>query len=164
MVGRAVPTCIDTETGAGALAPARTPDMISEASLLEWETSVIDPPRRQRAERVDVQRTREAQKLVLPVNRQIGVWQAQAARLVAFGSKLRTTGGFEPRLKAEAEDLAHAIERQRQALLDEASALPPEIANHSRLLDTVRALDSVHQSATKAVELLSPGGGTTVPH
>jgi len=123
---------------------------------------VIDPPRRQRAERLDVQQAREAQKLVLPVNRQIGVWQAQAARLMAFGRKLRTTGGFEPRLKAEAEDLAQAIDRQRQLLLDEAAGLPPEIANHSRLLDTIRALDSVQQSAAKAVELLSPG--SAAPH
>jgi hypothetical protein len=124
---------------------------------------VNETPRRQRAERQDVQQAREAQKLVLPINRQISIWQAQAARLTGFGTKLKTTGGYEPHLLAEAEQLERDIARQREGLHDQAQNLPPEIANHSRLLDTIRALDSVHQSAAKAVSLLSPGqrGETT---
>jgi hypothetical protein len=108
-----------------------------------------------RAERVDVHHAREALKLVLPIHRQIGAWQSQTARLVAFATKLHSAGRFEPRLSAEAEALSRAIEAQRRRLQDQMRALPPEIATHGRFVDTVRALDSVSLGVTRALSLLN---------
>jgi hypothetical protein len=116
-------------------------------------TSVRQKPRR--AERMDIRRAREALKFVLPIHRQIGAWQSQAARLAAFGAKLQSAGRFEPRLSAEAEALAEAVEAQRQRLAEQMRALPPEIATHGRFVDTVRALDSVHVGVARAMSLLN---------
>jgi hypothetical protein len=114
-----------------------------------------------RAERMDIRRAREALKLVLPIHRQIGAWQSQAARLVAFGTKLRSAGRSEPRLTAEAEALSRAIEAQRRRLQEQMSALPPEIATHGRFIDTVRALDSVSVGVSRAMSLLNGGRDAT---
>jgi hypothetical protein len=111
-------------------------------------------PKPRRAERLDIRRAREALKLVQPIHRQIGAWQSQAARLAAFGQKLQAVGRFEPRLSAEAEALARAVEAQQRRLAEQIRALPPEIAGHGRLVDTVRALNSVHTGAARAVSLL----------
>jgi hypothetical protein len=108
-----------------------------------------------RAERIDIRRAREALKLVLPIHRQIGTWQSQAARLAAFGQKLQSVGRFEPRLAAEAEALARAVQAQQRRLAEQMRGLPPEIAGHGRFVDTVRALNSVHSGAERAVSLLS---------
>jgi hypothetical protein len=108
-----------------------------------------------RAERIDIRRAREALKLVLPIHRQIGAWQSQAARLAAFGAKLQSVGRFEPHLSAEAEALARAVEAQRRRLAEQMSGLPPEIATHGRFVDTVRALDSVSVGVSRAMSLLN---------
>lgn len=108
-----------------------------------------------RAERVDIRYAREALKFVLPIHRQIGAWQSQAARLAAFGAKLQSVGRFEPHLSAEAEALAQAVDAQRKRLAAQMQALPPEITSHGRFVDTLRALDSVHLGVARAVSLLN---------
>jgi hypothetical protein len=117
----------------------------------------MEPRQRQRAERVEVRNARDALSIVVPVNRKIGPWQSQAARLVAFGTRLRLVGRSEPRLSAEAEALASAIRRQREELAAEARNLPPEIGEHGRVRDTLRALDTVFAAVTQARALLDGG-------
>ncbi|MDB5507460.1 MAG: hypothetical protein JWR75_2098 [Devosia sp.] len=121
-----------------------------------------EPHIRIRAERVDAALTREALKVVLPINRQLGPWQIKAARLLAHGTRLNRTGRNEPRLMAEAEQLAEHVEAQRRRLITELNALPPEFARHGRFQDTLKALNSISEGVRAARAMLEQCSGNAV--
>lgn len=111
------------------------------------------PPRR-RAIRNDVANKRRALAVLLPIQDRIGPWQTRAARLMGYARKLRTTGGYEPTLVAEAEALISAVSMQQRQLAETTGQLPPEVATNSRVLDTMRALQSVAANLETTLDLM----------
>jgi hypothetical protein len=121
-------------------------------------------PHRRRAMSVEVMRRREAKVLVLAVNRRIGSWQAQAARLIVCGQRLRAAGALEPALRDEAIALRAAIERQRDTFERQLEVVPRELGSSGHVADTRRALAMLIERADHAVALLgrpSPDHGAT---
>lgn len=93
--------------------------------------------------RVDVKISRQAMKVVLPTNQQIGPWQARAAHLLVIAEKLTAKGRCDQRIAEEAQALLDAVERHQQGLSATMENLPADVAGSTRLDDTVRALNSV---------------------
>lgn len=94
--------------------------------------------------REDVVRTRAARSLVLPINRRIAEWQLDAARL-------RAQSGHLDREKAER--LLAAVDRLESEVNDHLEHLagvlrttPHGELEEGRVLDTLRALKSLHHS------------------
>ena len=108
-----------------------------------------------RAERVDAALTRDALKVVQPINRQLGPWQTKAARLLAHGTRLHRTGRHEPRLMAEAEALEGVVKFEHRKLLKELDALPADFARHGRFQDTLKALNSITEGVRAARAMLA---------
>jgi hypothetical protein len=115
---------------------------------------ISDEQQRRRAMRVDVRIAHQALKAMLPINRQIGPWQAKAVKLLAMGEKLRASGRSDPELVLEAEEMAQMIATHRQMLAEKSAELPPEVRSSSRVADTARALDSIAASLERALPLL----------
>jgi hypothetical protein len=113
--------------------------------------------RRKRAVRDDVRTSRAALKLVLPLNRQIGQWQASVARLVSAGQRVKADARYSPAQIEEIEMLEQTVRSCQHRLLDELADLPREVREHSRIVDTRRALDSVLVGLDRARSLLGTG-------
>jgi hypothetical protein len=113
-----------------------------------------DPEQRQRAMRVDIRISKQAMKVVLPTNQQIGPWQSRAAHILALAEKLRATGRHDPRLADEAEALLGSVNAHQAHLIDAIRNLPSEVAGSTRLQDTHRALCSVATVLENALKLL----------
>lgn len=109
--------------------------------------------RRQRAMRQDLQVAKQAMRVVLPTNQEIGPWQQRAAWLLALAEKLKTSGGYDPRISKEAEALLRAVEQRHQRLEEDAAALPDAVARSTRLEDTQRALTSVASVLRRTIQL-----------
>jgi hypothetical protein len=112
---------------------------------------------RKRAMRAEVRITRQALKVALPINRQIGSWQASAVRLLAMAQRLAASGRYNPSIVEEAETLATLVASQSEALKREMNALPTEISGSTRLLDTARALKSIGDGLDRALKLMPRG-------
>jgi len=95
---------------------------------------------RQRAERADVGRARQALSVVTPLKAKVGEWQVQAARLRALAQRRQATGQPLDEITKAAAIMLAEIEDDRRALEEQSSSLPPEVARHSRFQDVVRAL------------------------
>ena len=109
---------------------------------------------RKRAMRDEVRVTRQALRLVLPINRQIGAWQAQAVRLTAIATRSVASGRYNPSIAEEIETLALSVAHQKDLLEAEIASLPDEVARSGRLLDTARALSTTMASIEKAQSVL----------
>ncbi|MGV3650588.1 MAG: hypothetical protein ACO1OK_04135 [Devosia sp.] len=105
---------------------------------------------RKRAMRDEVRVTRQALRLVLPINRQIGAWQAAAVRLTAIATRTVASGRYNPGLEEEIETLARSVAYQKAVLEAEVAGLPDDVARSGRLLDTARALSTTMSSIEKA--------------
>ena len=103
------------------------------------------PERRRRATSRDVALKREALAVVRALHPEIARVQQRAALLCSLSqSSLRSTHDL-PALLAEVEALQAAVRAHSTALADRMSRLPGEVRNHSRVVDTVKALESVYQ-------------------
>jgi len=102
------------------------------------------PERKRRATSRDVTLKREALAVVRALHPQIARLQQRAALLCSLSqSSLRASHDL-PVLLAQVEALQAAVRAYSRALADKLSTLPPEVRNHSRIVDTVRALESVY--------------------
>lgn len=113
---------------------------------------------RQRAERIDIGRARKALSIVTPIQAKVGGWQTRAARLRALAARRHATGEPFEEITHEARVLLAEIESQQRLLGEHSSALPPEVAMHSRFQDVVRALES----ASAAMQAVLRAGGPQV--
>jgi hypothetical protein len=111
---------------------------------------------RKRALRHDVKIAREAMSALAPLNRQIGLWQAGAARLVALGERHAGSGRYDPEAQSEARRLAALVAEQRAELLRRIAQLSSEGARSGRVVDTLRALDGLAAALERANALLEP--------
>ncbi len=116
---------------------------------------------RQRAERVDVGRARQAMLAVTPVRGKVGPWQVEAARLRVLVERRRAAGEPVDEITRAAAQLLAEIEDDRRLLEEQSSSLPPEIARHSRFQDVVRALATASSAVASVLkeERGTSGGG-----
>jgi hypothetical protein len=119
---------------------------------------MLDPHRQRRAPRLEVLQKRQAMAVLIPINDRIGPWQMKTAQLIAYAERLRSHGGYEPSVVAEAEALFSAVSTQQQRLLETARNLPADVASNTRVLDTARALKSVATGLENALELMQQRG------
>lgn len=119
--------------------------------------AAFDEQHRQRAMRLEVKITRQAMKVVLPTNQQIGPWQARAAHLLALAEKLKATGRHDPSIIDEAQALLEAVAAHRRELDQEVQELPPDVAGSTRFDDTARALQSVASVLERTLATAGPG-------
>ncbi|HTJ56240.1 MAG TPA: hypothetical protein VL418_01575 [Devosiaceae bacterium] len=91
-----------------------------------------------------------------PINRRIGGWQLNVARLIALGRKAHSNGTSAERLRAETEALFAEVHAERRALSERQRNLPAAVANSSRMIDTARALRSLSKGLEQALEMLPP--------
>ena len=122
---------------------------------------------RQRAMRLEVKISRQAMKVVLPTNQQIGPWQARAAHLLVLAEKQKATGRHNPSLADEAQTLLEVVEKHRRGLSDEMQTLPSDVAGSTRFDDTARALQSVAVVLERTLAMIQagvePGAAATKP-
>ena len=119
---------------------------------------------RQRAERVDVGRARQALAVVTPVRVKVGEWQVKAARLRVLAERRRAAGEPLEEINRAAAAMLADIEANRSLLEQQSFSLPPEVARHSRFQDVVRALATASRamhSVLKAGTQKTPSAGRT---
>jgi hypothetical protein len=107
--------------------------------------------------RLEVKISRQAMKVVLPTNQQIGPWQARAAHLLALAEKLKATGRHNPGIADEAQTLLDIVETHRRELDRDVQELPSDVAGSTRLDDTARALQSVATVLERTLATVQPG-------
>jgi hypothetical protein len=115
-----------------------------------------DAPRR--SPRRDAVRERRAVRAVAPVSRRVNGWQLRAARLIAaaeYADVHRHDGG---RYLAELESLSAEVREGREWLDEQLTSLPPNLVEHSRIRDAVRAFDSLAKAIARARGLLDGDG------
>jgi hypothetical protein len=115
---------------------------------------MLDESQRRRAMRRDMKIARQAQKVVMPINRQIAAWQTNTVRLIAFAEKLRMTGGTNPAIISEAEELWRTVNAHLDDLAEKSRELPPEVVSCSWMQDTNRALRSVLANLSRVRSLM----------
>lgn len=107
---------------------------------------------RQRAERVDVGRARQALSVVTPVRVKVGEWQVKAARLRVLAERRRAAGEPIDEITRAAAAMLADIEADRSMLELQSSRLPPEVARHSRFQDVVRALATASMAMSSVLQ------------
>jgi hypothetical protein len=112
-----------------------------------------------RAQRADVRSSREALKLVRPINRQIGTWQITVARLAALGTRMPGADGLHT-IEGEAKRLRELVQTEEQALAQQIALLPTEVAVNGRLADTRNAINTVLAGCERVLEIVSARKGT----
>ena len=110
---------------------------------------------RQRAERVDVGRARQAMSIVNPVRAKVGDWQVKAALLRVLADRRRAAGEPTDEITRSATAMLAEIESDRRLLEQQSANLPPAVAGHSRFQDVVLAL----ASAASAMQSVLGAGG-----
>jgi hypothetical protein len=115
---------------------------------------MLDESQRRRAMRRDMKIARQAQKVVMPINRHIAKWQTSTVRLIAFAERLRATGQTNPAIIAEAEELSRTVTSHLDELQEKSRDLPPEVATCSWIQDTNRALKSVLSNINRVRTLM----------
>jgi hypothetical protein len=131
-------------------------DEFAVTMLQEFGSDDHVAPRRKRAVRDDVRASRAALELVRPLSKQIEEWQASVARLVSTGQRIKARAQFSPTQMEEIEALEQAARSCRHRLLENVADLPREVREHSRIVDTRRALDSVLAGLGRARSLFGP--------
>lgn len=111
------------------------------------------PAPRQRAMRTDVHIAHEAMKVANPANERIGPWQQRAAWLCALAERRHAQGKRDVGIAIEARALLKAVDEGRAELGASIKELPKEVADSSRLDDTVRALDSIKSVLRRTIGL-----------
>jgi hypothetical protein len=101
-------------------------------------------PRRRRATSASVTASRSAMAVVRALHSEISKVQARAAFLVSVSCRCSRQNEDREKLEAEAAALQSMVEAYSSALSERLQNLPSDIRDHGRILDTVRALRSVH--------------------
>ncbi|HZY68949.1 MAG TPA: hypothetical protein VFE52_10195 [Devosia sp.] len=83
-------------------------------------------------------------EVVRALHPEIARMQMRAAFLLSMSQRGFRDGQDGTQLCAEADALQSAVEAHSEQLHQHMAALPPEVRNHGRIVDTVRALQSVH--------------------
>src|SRR5690242_9794994 len=100
-------------------------------------------PTRSRAIPEAIRLNRDARLLVEPINERIGDWQSESVRLHVAAQRTRQSGRQDPGLAESASALLTSVEEQarlfEQAIVEAGS----ELAAHSRISDTRRALQLI---------------------
>lgn len=99
--------------------------------------------------------SREAIRAVGPVRNRIEGLQAEAAWLIAVGNKAGAHRASDLPYLVRAQALRVQIDALRQELKSSADRERPEIVRHSRFQDAVRAVESLHRMASRALQLLA---------
>jgi hypothetical protein len=115
------------------------------------------PPRR-RAVRDEVTQRRQAVALVRPFAQQIGEWQGQVARLTGSSERAGNHPEMAAGLDQELRTLEAIIRSELQAFTGQYASWPKAIRSHSRVMDTLRAIDSVLAALERAKRAISAGG------
>ena len=87
--------------------------------------------------------SREAAKLVRPINEKIGYWQGESVRLATAAERMRQSGRHDAATVEAIGALIAVVEGQQQALAAELVQVPAGVAGHSRVADTRQALQMV---------------------
>jgi capsule polysaccharide export protein KpsE/RkpR len=116
---------------------------------------MFDESKRRRAMRPAVRQSREAMSVVASINDRIGGWQTTIARLSALSRKARLDGRPCELLRAEAEALRSEIRLETSKLSAERRGLPERIANHTRVVDTDRALATIESGLDSVLAQLA---------
>jgi len=101
------------------------------------------PEARRRSVSQATQTSREAARLVRSINDKLGDWQAESIRLATAAQRMRQSGRPEPAIVGAIETLIAVVEGQQQAFVAELMQAPADVAAHSRVADTRRALQMV---------------------
>lgn len=109
---------------------------------------------RKRAVRDDVRKSRTALKLVMPINRQIGLWQSSLARLITAAERTGPLDGDSAGFRQQVDALEEQVRMHRQRFASSVAELPADVRDNSRIADTWRALDSVHSGLKRARDVL----------
>lgn len=109
-------------------------------------TYVLGDRARHRTVNGDFLLRQAAFEIVRPINRQIECWQSRAAFLATATARDRVRGEHKSALIEEAAELVRRIERTKVELSERAVGAPADVRTHTKVLDTLRALD--HLSAT----------------
>ena len=104
---------------------------------------MFDESKRQRAMRPEVKISREALRVVQPINRRIGTWQTTIVRLGALGRRPQAADTYREKIRAEAEALAAEVKTEAAVFQEALQSLPDAVAKSSRLADTCKALSSL---------------------
>lgn len=81
--------------------------------------------------------------MVRGINDKLGDWQAESVRLATAAERLRKSGREEPATVTAIEALIAVVEGQQQVFAAELLQTPADVAAHSRVADTQRALQMV---------------------
>jgi hypothetical protein len=82
---------------------------------------------------------------VRPINEKLGHWQAESIRLATAAERMRQSGRDYAEIVAAINGLIGQVEGEQEAFARELLQATPEVAEHSRVGDTKRAMDMVIQ-------------------
>ena len=105
---------------------------------------------RRRAINPEITTRRAAAELVRPVHHLLQHWRGNVVLLAALAERGRAHE--ETDLLNQAETLFERVEVERERLAAALSNLPPQVATHSRVVDTQRALEAVSATVVHALK------------
>ena len=108
---------------------------------MDDEESAVAPRRRAPADGVRV--SREASRLVRPINEKVGTWQAESIRLQTAARRMKESGRHEPGVVEAIHTLVEFVEEQARQFEALVATMEKDVAAHSRIADTRRVLAMV---------------------
>jgi hypothetical protein len=84
---------------------------------------------------------RAAREFVAPVHEKLGVWQAEAIKLETMAQRARATGRHDAGLHESALTLLAYVQTQTVTLRQTVETQPMQVQAHSRVADTLKALE-----------------------
>ena len=105
------------------------------------EESAVAPRRRAPADGVRV--SREAARLVRPINERVGTWQAESIRLQTAARRMKASGRHDPGIVESIRTLLEFVEEQARQFEALIATVEKDIGAHSRVADTRRVLQMV---------------------
>jgi hypothetical protein len=117
--------------------------------------AVESSPKRQRTPSHSAAQTRAALTVIRPVLADLSGWQKQTATLIGIAERARARGESDAAHAEEARMLDEAIAQERRQLSTMLAGSPQTLSQHSRVVDALRALDSLAIGVSRARFLLS---------
>jgi hypothetical protein len=138
----------------GAVADTRLRDLPTSWTVLHGKGSLANSSSpqlsRKRAVRADVLTRRDAIALVRPLGRRIAQWQLLVAQLSARAAWARRRGDDTKALEQQLEALEGSVCTELAAFSERLQGTSPELRNHGRVLDAVRAAGTVLTALRRA--------------
>lgn len=131
-------------------------DWLSLPSGGRWKDTVrtirlIDPTKR--STREDVLRSRAALQIVRPLQREVGAWQAEIARMITRAERSRLRHEHDIVAQQRVAVLERTIREARGKLTEQLGELPDDVREHDRVVDIYRAIDSALAGLDQAQRL-----------